>query len=303
MKMREICRMSLCTVLVLVGISSAHPPGSEKVPLALLVAQDSRRINESILKQAGYPVDTVAQFQEAARNGKPAHIRRSALELLAVRLGQDGIPAFREALQDPDFYTRKTAGLLLGAFGDKSGVEVLHRDLATLAPRNGEPDPNLMKLQGDDLRRAKSKTYAQLHDAIRAAEALSRLGDASGLALAARLALGSEYASHRDQAIMTLANLVVEAASDKSILAGQTIDPEAVLITVAEFETTPTVLTILKGNAARLPREKSVKIYKKLITSPHLAEKDREMLKGRLWMYDREAKRQSKAQSAEPKKQ
>ena len=45
------------------------------------------------------------------------------------------------------------------------------------------------------------------------------------------------------------------------------------------------------------------KIYEKLIASPHPTEKDREMMKSILKLYDREAKKQSKDQSAEPKKQ
>jgi len=209
---------------------------------------------------------------------------------------------FKEALKDSDFLTRSTAARLLGAFGDRSGIEVLRRDLA-LAPRNGEPDPNLMKLQGLELERAKSTSHAQLYNAIRAAEALSELGDPSGLALATRLALESEDALFRMHAIPTLTNLVVHAASDKALLAGQTIDPETVLVAVAESETKSAVLTILKSNAARLPREKGRRIYEKLIASPHMAEEDREMMKGYLRLYDREAKKQSKAQSTAPKKQ
>jgi hypothetical protein len=303
MKMRQIRRMPLCAVLIIVGISSAHPPGSEKIPLALGVAQDGRRGWEGILKREGYPFDTVAQLQEAARNGKLGSVRWSALYLLADRVGKDAIPVLKEALKDPDFHTRRIGALLLGAFGDKSGIAVLRRDLARLAPRNGEPDPNLMKLQGEELTQAKRRGVMPLSDAIQAAEALSRLGDASGLALAARLALEGEYAADRQQAIATLANLVVGAASDASILAGQTIDPEAVLIAAAESETEPGVIGTIMGHAARLPREKSRRLYERLIASPHPTEENREMMKGILRLYDREAKVQSKEQSAEPKKQ
>ena len=303
MKMRESRRVPLCAVLIIAGLSSAHPPGWEKIPLELRVAQNGRGLNEAMLRQAGYPVDTVAQLQDAARNGKRPDVRWLALSVLAARVGQEGIPVFKEAFKDSDYRVRVTGALLSGAFGDKSGIPVLRRDLGTFAPRNGEPDPNLMKLQGEALIQAKRRNVGQMTSAIQVAEALSRLGDASGLTLAARVALEGEYALHRSQAIATLANLVVEAASDASVLAAQTIDPEAVLLAAAESETDHTVITSLKGNAARLPREKARKMYEKLITSPHPTEKDREMMRGYLKMYDREAKKQSKAQSAEPKKQ
>jgi len=55
MKMREICRMSLCTVLVLVGISSAHPPGSEKIPLVLRMAADRRSWEDTLKKKRAIP--------------------------------------------------------------------------------------------------------------------------------------------------------------------------------------------------------------------------------------------------------
>ena len=302
MKTREIRRMPLCAVLVIVGISSAHPPGSEKIPLALGVAQDGRRGWEGILKREGYPFDTVAQLQEAAKNGKLASVRWSALYLLAARAGRDALPVFKEALTDQDPETRTTAARLLGAFGDRGGIEGLRRDLA-LAPRQGEPDPNLVKLQGDQLRRAKSKDFTLLRHAIDAANALSELGDASGLELAARVALESPVGLFRMGAITTLANLAVHAASDKSVLAGKAIDPEAVLVAVAQSETNPRVLARLRNDTAKLPRERSRKIYEKLIASPHPTEKDREMMKSILKLYDREAKKQSKDQSAEPKKQ
>jgi hypothetical protein len=303
MKMREIYRLPLCAVLIFACTCGAHPPGWEKIPVALRVAQETRAEYESKLKKEGYPVDTVAQVQEAAKKGKREDIRWSALYLLAARVGQDGIPVFKEALKDPDYYARRVAALLLGAFGDKSGIPVLRRDLATFAPSNGEPDPNMMKLQGKELIRAKRRSAMQMTDAMRVAEALSELGDASGLALAARVASEGEQDLHRMDAIATLANLVIAGASDKSVLAGQTIDPHAALIAVAGSETSPGVLGILKNHAARLPLEKSRPIYEKLIASPHTAEKDRDILKARIRFQDHEAKKQSKDQPAAPKKE
>ncbi len=302
MKMREIYRLPLCAVLIFAGVCGAHPPGWEKIPLALRVALEDRAEYESKLKTEGYPVDTIEQLQQAAKNGGRAGIRWSALYLLAARVGQDGIPVFKEALQDPDYYVRMVGALLLGAFGDKSGVAVLRRDLATFAPRNGEPDPNLVKLQGQELIRAKRRNVTQMTNAMRVAEALSRLGDASGLALAARVALEGEYAAHRMDAIATLANLVIAGASDTSVLAAQTIDPEAVLIAAADSETEHGVIGIIMDHTARLPREKARRMYERLIASPHPTEKDRETMKGILKLYDREAKKESKEKPAAPKK-
>ncbi len=295
MSTRNYCRTALCTVLLIAGIAGAHPPDDNKLPRALYVAKAKRDFFEQILQKADFPTNTVAQLQKAAKSSPRSDVRWSALYLLADRIGQDGVPAFKEALGDSDCYTRKTAALLLGAFADKSGIPVLRRDVATLTPRNGQPDPNMALLHGDELDRARSRRCSRLYEAIQAAEALSELGDAGGLELATYIALQGEYLLHRHHAVSTLATLIARSASDESVLARQTIDPTAVLIALAESETDPSVLGVVKGHAARLPREISRKIYTKLAASPHLSEKDRTMVQGYLKMFERQAKRQRQA--------
>jgi hypothetical protein len=295
--------MSIFSVFLIASVLAAQPPTPEKTPPILLLAKERRAIHESSLKKEGYPCETVAQLQEAVKNAERSHIRWMALYVLGARIGRDATPVFKEALKDPDFFVRKTAALFLGAFGDRSGVEVLGRDMAALAPRDGEPDPNMMKLEGKELERAKGKWNTDLEYAVEAAEALSQLGDTGGLRLAARVAVEGEYGAQRMHAISTLTNLVILAGSDESVLGGQTIDPESVLLTVAESETNPRVLRTLKSNAARLPRSKSVKIYEKLAASPHMEKKDRIMVRGYLKMHERDAKRRSMKQSDDSRKQ
>jgi hypothetical protein len=302
MNTKALCCTALGALFVIVSGVTGHEPSLAQKPLVLRSAATGKAFYESLLKTEGYSVEGVTQLQEAARSGKRATVRWAALYLLGDRLGRDGTPTFKNALADPDWYVRKTAALLLGAFGDKSGIEVLRRDLAAFAPRNGEPDPNMMKLEGKEWERAKGRWNAQLGNAIQVAETLAALGDASGLPLAARLSVEGEYDAHRAHAINTLTNLVILATTDKSALGGQTIDPESVLLAVAESETNAGVLRALKTNAAKLPREKSARLYEKLAASPHLDEKDREAVRGYLKMHERDARRQAQDQTAESKR-
>jgi hypothetical protein len=246
MDTRQIRRMSVFSVFFLLSVLAAQPRTPEKIPPVLLLAKERRAIHESSLKKEGYPCETVAQLQEAVKNAERSHIRWMALYVLGARIGKDGTPVFKEALKDPDFFVRKTAALFLGAFGDRSGIEVLRRDMATLAPRDGEPDPNMMKLEGKELKQAKGKWNSDIQNAIEAAEALSQLGDTGGLRLAAHVAVGGEYGVQRMHAISTLTNLAILAGSDESALAGQTINPESILLAVAESETNPRVLRTVR---------------------------------------------------------
>lgn len=96
-----------------------------------------------IPKGKGYSAE-VDQLREAAKSGIPS-LRRSALELLAEWTGPDAIPILRVALGDPDLDVRIEVARLLAAFSDESGIRVLRQSLLPLAPRKGEPDPNMVE--------------------------------------------------------------------------------------------------------------------------------------------------------------
>jgi hypothetical protein len=280
-RIRRWCYVLTCGVFLCLGVAGevaiAQPVEPIREPLAWVIAKSDRGFFAGILRQHGYSSETPEQLKEAAKKGSV--VRRAAINLLAARLRKEAIPLLKEALEDPDVRVRIDATSLLGAFGDGSGIPVLRKDLATFAPLNGLPDPNMKDLQGEELERAKQWWRHRLRYAIQAAEALSELKDASGLELAARTALTTEYAGRRQIAFRVLTNL---ALCDKSVLAGQTIDPLSVLIAAAGAETNRGLLSALKAAAARLPDSKAKLLYEKLIASPHITDEDRTIIQGRI---------------------
>ncbi len=277
-------------------VGSAARSKGERKPLALRVAES--KMYENMLTQKGYKVDTPEQVQEALKS--PSFIARmAALYVLTNRIQGQAIGILKGALKDQDVRVRMTAGDLLGALGDKSGIPVLRHDLATLAPRNGMPDPNMKNLEGRDLERASSRRTERLWHALRVSQVLSRMGDPSGLELAARMALHSDSGLFRLEAITVLTNL---ATADRSLLGKQSIDPESVLIAMAEVETEPGILRGLRTAGAKLRLEVAKPILEKLAASPHLSAEDRETARRRLEQRERKARRESETPSAEPKK-
>jgi HEAT repeat protein len=286
-------------LLIIAGTSftPAVTRGKKEEPAILRVAADTGFF-EGALREKGYPCDTPEQLKQVAKSGD-GYAREAAFYLLAHRLKKEAIPSLKDGLKDPDPRIRTVAARLLGAFGDRSGVLTMRQDLATLAPDNGAPDPNMQKLTGKELRRATGERFARLKNALEAARGLSELKDPSGLQLAARLALESDHASFRSAAIRVLVNL---AKCDRSILKDQSIDPESVLLTVAESETRETVLGALMRGCAELRFAAAKPILEKLASSPHLSEKDRKGAQRRLAYREREAHQQSQARPAEPRK-
>ena len=293
-----LCGVAISWALLALPIGRVGGTGSskgERKPLALRVAESG--MFEDMLTKKGYKVDTPEQVQEALRS--PAFtIRKAALYVLANRMQDQAAGILKGALKDQDVRVRMTAGDLLGALGDKSAIPVLRHDLATLAPRNGMPDPNMKDLEGRDLERASSRRTGRLWHALRVSKVLSRMGDPSGLELAARMALHSDSGLFRQDAITVLTNL---ATADRSLLGEQSIDPESVLVAMAEVETKPTVLRSLRRASAKLRLEVARPILEKLAASPHLSAEDRETARRRLEQREWKARRQSEAQSAEPK--
>lgn len=295
-----LCGIAVSWALLALPIGragGAAGPKGERKPLALRVAEGTAFF-EGILKDAGYQVGTTEQIQDAARNGSAASIRWSALYLLTHRLREGAVPILVDGLKDSDVYVRAHAAELLGALGRKDGIPVLRRDLAHLAPQNGAPDPNLQELKGGELRRATGARNTRLIRALEVARVLAELGDPSGLELSARLALESDQALFRKQAIQTLIRL---AKYDRAILVNQSIDPTSVLVAIAESESQATVLRALMSGSAELELSGARPILQKLAASPHLSAEDREAARRRLEYREWKARRQSETPSAEPK--
>lgn len=275
-------RVAACCLFVAAGRAVGHEivqfDPSKRQPLALRIAKDQRGVFEADLRQAGYGAEKVEQIKQALASPH-ATVRWSALYLLTYHTGDRTVPALKEATRDPDVLVRAHAARLLHAFGDTSGIEVLRHDLVQFTPRNAEQDPNLAGLQGEELEQARKARFRQLQPALEVAEALSELGDASGLELSARMALKGENPRLRKDAIGVLMNLALQG---ESILAGQAQDPEAVLMAVAESETEGWVLTHLMFEAARLPALRAKRLLEKVGASPHFYDSDRSKLEYRL---------------------
>jgi hypothetical protein len=195
-------------LLVIVGtpFPQAIAQSAEEDKPAILRRAEDTRFFEGVLKKRGYPYDTPEQLKQAAQSGT-GFTREAAFYLLAHRLKKDAIPSLQAGLKDTDPRIRTVAARLLGALGNKSGIPTMRHDLATLASENGAPDPNMQKLTGGELRRATGERNSRLKLALEAATGLSELKDASGLQLAARLALESDLASFRSGAVRVLVNL------------------------------------------------------------------------------------------------
>ena len=277
----------VCTLVLYLGAAGnatvAQPVTPIREPLTWQTATGDKGFLSGTLRQHGYSSEVVEQLKEA-RSSPNGFVRQAALCLLAARLRQEAIPLLKEALEDPDQHVRIDATSLLGALGDGSGIPMLRRDLTTLAPLNGLPDPNLKDLQGEDLERARGRWRNRHYRAIQVAEALSELRDPSGLELAARMALEGS-AGMRGIAFRVLTNL---ALCDKSTLSGQVIDPLSVLVAAATSEANPAVLDMLSGSAHRLPNSMAKPVFERLVASPHLREKTRDRAAFRLKRIEKE---------------
>ena len=133
------------------------------------------------------------------------------LGLLAARKGAEAIPTLMESLQDANPRVRWSAAHLLSTLGDTSGIDQMKKDLEMF-----------------------SSDKRNLEHALEVAKTLATLGDASGYALAADLAVRGTTHGQRWRAAVALAHL---ANIDKTSLNASDKDPVAVLKTMAAEET------------------------------------------------------------------
>jgi hypothetical protein len=113
--------------------------------------------------------------------------------------------------------------------------------------------------------------------ALYSARVLAEFGDSSGFELAAKTAIESQFASHRDDAIRALAELT---KIDKSQLEKRGVFPEQILLDIAEIEKDSHTIDVLFTNALSvMSSDSGIKVLRKMQDSPYLSEIQKRMAK------------------------
>ncbi|MEK6256735.1 MAG: alpha/beta fold hydrolase, partial [Chloroflexota bacterium] len=142
------------------------------------------------------------------------------LGLLAERIGKEAIPVLKRSLDDLSPKKRWVAAYHLGQLGDRTGLARMKQDLKSFTPSQGEPLP------------LDEPGHARLVLALEVAKVLAEQGDASGYALAAKLATQGAI-GHRWRAAEVLAFI---ANFDNAELKSNGLDPLGILKTMAATE-------------------------------------------------------------------
>jgi HEAT repeat protein len=233
---------------------------------------------KDFFKKYKYPYDTTEQIMAATKSANPG-VRRGALHLLAVRMGQKSIPVLREALKDEWLGVRGKATSLLAGFGDGSGLLVMQRDFERLtkAIDRRKTDPNSPGDPNDRVGVFKvlNRTATDLTDAMTVAGILARAGDNRGFELAVEMLQTKDRPFLRLRAVDTLGTIA--KWSSPSVLAAEKRDPEGVLLRVAESETDHSVLHELTIWAVASKNEDfKDKVLAKVQVSPYAEDYTRE---------------------------
>ena len=230
-------------------------------------------VERMLLKQRGYPTDTVEQILEATK-AESYFVRYAAIHLLTERIGEGAIPVLKQALSDPEeICVRWRAAHLLGILGDKSGLKQMRVDFEKLKAELALPFPDDPNMTPDDRERTENRRNIALHDALDVAKVLVELGDRRGYELAAKAAFEGMWELHKAKAIYVLAEI---AKADKKILQAEGIDPVSTLCTIAETEKSPYVFGKIIYSARKLDYDTAVHILEKAKDSPNQSQEKRQ---------------------------
>src|SRR4030042_2466572 len=83
---------------------------------------------KDVLRTKGYDVNSVEEIKRATKDDEST-VRIKAMYLLAYQIGSESIPTIKDALNDSWPSVRCNAARLLGMLGDRSGLEVMRRDM------------------------------------------------------------------------------------------------------------------------------------------------------------------------------
>ena len=240
----------------------------------IMLAPAKIRFYELRLREKGYDPANLESIKAAAADPKWASARWNAIGLLGARMGKEAMPMFRQALDDPHQTVRCYAATLLGIFGDKGGLVRMRRDLADLTPKKTAAEiDQAAGLDESQKREAKRQRRLQLKDALAAAKVLAEFGDPSGYDLAVKAIKGDEYPVRRSDAVAILYYI---SRTDLAVLRAENLDPDGVLLALAQIEQAPSVIAVIHryANVYRRP-EVGIRIMETLVASPHVTAKRR----------------------------
>ncbi|MBM4028512.1 MAG: hypothetical protein FJ280_24425 [Planctomycetes bacterium] len=234
-------------------------------------------VERLLLKQAGYPTDTVEQIVEATESADYS-VRYAAIHLLTERTGKNAVPVLMRALYDPEkVAVRRRAAQLLGTLGDRSGIEQMRKDFGELKAKAELPPPNDPNMSDAARKRIHNEKNAALYDALGVAKVLAELGDLQGYELAAAAAFEGTWELHRAEAVRVLVEI---AGKDKGVLKSRQMAPLTVLAAVADSEKSASVISALLSSAAKLPHDDAVFVLDRARKSPNQSEAKRKEAQG-----------------------
>jgi len=225
------------------------------------------------LREKGFdPADMEAVKKATSDPSYP--IRNYAIRLLAARKGKEALPVLTKALDDPSQMVRCSAATLLAVFGDKGGLNRMHKDLVDFTPKESVADIN-QSTDMDDRQKleAKRQRRLQLKDAIAAAKVLAEFGDHRVYDLAVQVIMSDESAIRKAEAVEILSFI---SNSNLEVLRAENHDPDAVLLALAETAHEGVVVTTLSGSALihRRP-DVGMRILETLSRAPQASEDQR----------------------------
>ena len=180
--------------------------------------------------QHRFPWDTRQKAYRSMNDAFDYHFH-GTLGLLAERKGAEAIPTLRGSLQNANPRVRWSAAHLLSTLGDTSGIDQMKKDLETF-----------------------SSDKRNLEHALEVAKTLATLGDSSGYALAADLALRGTTHGQRWRAGVALAHL---ANTDKATLKAKGMDPVSRLKIMAVEEKHEGVFFVLIDQVHKILKDRS----------------------------------------------
>lgn len=260
--------------LYLCALAPMAVAASEREPTHVLLKPMMVLGYERRLRAKGYDPADLESIKAAAADPKWASARWNALGLLGARMGREAMPIFKQALDDPHQTVRCYAATLLGIFGDKGGLVRMRKDLADLTPvKSVAAIDEATDLNDRQKRDAKRQRILQLDDALAAAEVLAELGDHSVYDLALEVVKGDGHPGQRDRAVLILYYI---SNTDLAVLRAEKLDPDGVLLALAQTEQAPGVIAVIYryANVYRRP-EVGIRILETLVESPHVTEKQR----------------------------
>jgi hypothetical protein len=298
---RRIRHRDVCfTLLVLCSWAIASVQGGQTTALygpgpERWVFDGVMRIGaERTLRAAGYDVNSVEDLRRAMKDGDTG-VREYAPILLAYKTGREAIPILKQSLDDSSLRIRCKVARVMGILGDLSGLERMRKDLARLTkeqPKKDVPKTEPIALAKDESLYTRSKD-GQLSLALKPALVLAEFGDSSGYQIAAEAAVQNKFGAIRADAIAVLAEL---GRIDQATLQARGLNPEAVLLVVAESETDPFLLECLHGCVrGRMRPVSAIKILEKIEQSPHLSDRGRQIVTSGLQTVRRQLEKEKQA--------